>query len=259
MMTNITTRRLTVAELFKYSAMIYQKNFKWIIAISLGVFLPYQIVLMFVPTFDVATLNQAFIMQDADSVQSIILTVYVSLAINLIFTPLAIAGVTTLAKDVVESKPVSFSGILDASLVKWGKLVLTAFLYLLFVLAGSVIILPGVYFSVSYTFYPNIVAISDKWGLSALRESASLVKGRWFATFGFILLIAMLSSLTGTVCTAAFALVAGIGIIVIVLVGVVMETLCLYFQVVITLWYLNKHYLKLRDNTEEHSSGENIS
>jgi len=45
-----------------------------------------------------------------------------------------------------------------------------------------------IYIAVSFYFLTNIVAVTDKWGFSALKESFRLVKGKWFKTFIFIIL-----------------------------------------------------------------------
>lgn len=63
----------------------------------------------------------------------------------------------------------------------------------LIVLAGTVLlILPGIYLAICYAFAAWVYVLEGKKGMDALRESKSLVSGRWWAVFGRFVLFGII-------------------------------------------------------------------
>lgn len=54
----------------------------------------------------------------------------------------------------------------------------------LIALASLLLVLPGIYFGVCYTFASWVYLTEGKTGMDALRRSKELVSGRWWAVFG---------------------------------------------------------------------------
>jgi hypothetical protein len=57
------------------------------------------------------------------------------------------------------------------------------------ILAGAILIVPGVYLFVRWYFVPQAVVLEGAHGTSALRASGRLVEGAWWRTFGLIVLV----------------------------------------------------------------------
>jgi hypothetical protein len=62
---------------------------------------------------------------------------------------------------------------------------------------GLVLILPGIYLAIRWFFVPQAVVIDGQQGLAALRRSGDLVQGRWWRTFGIVLLSQLPAVLIG--------------------------------------------------------------
>ena len=53
---------------------------------------------------------------------------------------------------------------------------------------------PGIWLSISLSMTSAVVAVEDKGPIGSLKRSFQLVNGRWWATFGFLLLVGLLGS-----------------------------------------------------------------
>lgn len=238
MLNDIKARRLRLGELFKYAGVIFKKNFIALTIISVCVYLPYYIIVSLLPVPPLSLPASAVTSADYNNLFQFM---YGVIAVSIIFTPLAIAAATYITQKSIEGEKPGFPGIMDASLIKWVKLIITALIYMLIVGLGAIIIVPGIYFSVLYTFYPNVVAVQDKWGMDALLHSKKIVKGRWWATFGFILMISVLSFLVSFSGGIVFSLLhLDTGFFLNIIESVVFEILLMYFQIMIALWYFNQ-------------------
>jgi hypothetical protein len=88
-----------------------------------------------------------------------------------------------------------------------GKLVGTYLLTLAVILLGFVLLLiPGVVFSVWYTFVGPVVVLESLAGRAALRRSRELGRGYYFRNFGAILLAQLIVSLLGVMLGTALAM-----------------------------------------------------
>jgi hypothetical protein len=67
--------------------------------------------------------------------------------------------------------------------------------YVAAVLVGSVLIVPAIYFAVSFYFFIPAVVADRRRGLGALRRSSELVSGGWWRVFGIGLVYALIISL----------------------------------------------------------------
>lgn len=70
-----------------------------------------------------------------------------------------------------------------------GSLLWVAFLTLIVILIGFILmVIPGIYLSIALIVVVPSLMLEDARGLQALRRSRELVKGRWWRTFGIIIL-----------------------------------------------------------------------
>ena len=244
MLNHIKTRRLNLSEIFFISLKMFRKYFKFILPICLAAYFPlYFIVHMITPSLDISLLLDPQYVMDSQ----IIIYFLVFMAANVMFLSLISAAMTGLVKAESDGRPISFALLLDVSLLKWGKLVFTGLLNLIIVSLSSALIVPAVFFGVSFYFYASVIAISDKWGFKALTMSSNIIKGRWFGAFGFIIFLNVTSTLLtfsiSMLIAPLFSMFFGSSNIIInVLTGVTCETLCSFMLIASGIWFVNQYY-----------------
>lgn len=107
------------------------------------------------------------------------------------------------------------------------------------------LILPGIWFAVSMTMVAPVLAIEGSGPLAAMRRSFRLVRGNWWETLGFVLLVGLIGGTASQLVQllAIPALLFGSGGIAfglsIVLTVAVQGLIIAAIAVGITVWYLN--------------------
>jgi hypothetical protein len=120
------------------------------------------------------------------------------------------------------------------------------FLAMLSVLIGLLaLIIPGLWLIGSFTMLTAVIALEDVGPVTALRRSMALVRGRWWPTVGFLILVGLLGSVAAQlvqlialpiVGAAGVGIAAGLGFVVLIVAqGVVVAAIA----VMITLWYFD--------------------
>ena len=172
-----------LSQILKYSYEIYRNNFQHICWISLCVFTPFLIIRQLIPSYanfsETSDVLQPFI--NSADLQWLSFSVFTAM----MFEPLAIAAITYITLSHFTKKEVTLPGILDASLMKWGKLLATAIVYftaLLLPFMTFILAWISIYLMIAIAFYANVVAVTDKWGIAALLFSRNLVRGKWLST-----------------------------------------------------------------------------
>lgn len=66
--------------------------------------------------------------------------------------------------------------------------------YAICILFASILLIPGIYLGIVWTFYLQCIALAKRKGLDALGHSRMLVRGRWWRTFGFIFFVGIIVS-----------------------------------------------------------------
>jgi hypothetical protein len=131
----------------------------------------------------------------------------------------------------------------------FGRLLVLAvagILGLLAVLVGlAALILPGIWLAGCFTMLSPVVALEKVGAIGALRRSCSLVRGRWWPTVGFMVLVGLLGSVASqlvqlialpALTSAGLSVGAGISSVLLVVVqGMVVAAIA----VMATMWYLD--------------------
>lgn len=243
MNTDVRTRNLSLGEIFVLAKQIYLSNMSFIIAACLVVYVPVYTIIELLPRPALDGTIPAI--GDAINQLSIIL------GITLMFTPLIVAAMTYVAKQSLDGQPVTYAGMMDVSLIKWGKHIVTGLMFSAVIFIASFLIIPAFYFGVAFNFYTGIIAVTDKWGIAALSESRRIVKGNWWRTFGFLLLIVVfIMSLNSGINTIIAAIVPATASVQNVVINVFVNTVYAYFQLAVAVWLVNKLYVKGGFNDE---------
>lgn len=90
----------------------------------------------------------------------------------------------------VEPSGKSVVGSAIAVLVPWA-------IALIFVFAGTMVgfillIIPGIWFAISMSMVAPVLAVERSGPVAAMRRSFQIVKGNWWETFGFLILIGLI-------------------------------------------------------------------
>ena len=239
--------KLTIFEIFNLSAAIYKKNFRFLSIATIVVFLPISILNLAVP-FPTENLSELASM-DTDKINELLVYAWTVIAINVTFSPLFISASTYVAKRHIEGRAPELQGVMEVTLFKWGKLILTGAMYVSAVAVGSLLLIPGFFLAVAFNFFPNLFAVRGEWGIKCFIESYKLVKGRWIRTAGFLFLINFLSLVVSVfvqqLLSLVFMILSGIlpEVVSYVALTLLTQIAAMYFTVCANVWFLNRYYL----------------
>jgi len=106
--------------------------------------------------------------------------------IGVIFSSLSFMAIYRLIESSLQGSPVSWVEAFRHALSRWGASVLTwGTAWLILVGMTALLIVPGIVWSVYYSFLLMVVSVRGLSGKAALDYSKKLVKGRWWRVFGF--------------------------------------------------------------------------
>jgi len=249
----IQTRKLSAPELAALAFEVYRKRFGHLALAGFAVFIPIAVFSLLAALNLIRTNPLDYITVTADGqvviggISGFLRSFLSMIGINAIFSPLFVAAVTYAARRHVEETACALPGLIDASLSKWGKLVFTAIIYYVITALAAFMIIPGVYFAVAASFYPNVIADGDPWGFKAFRDSMVLVRGRWFRTFGFLAVVDIASAfVTAFVQWVIISLLSALGPASVFFESLAANFAGMYFTVIIALWYINRRYIGRR-------------
>ncbi|HEU4916006.1 MAG TPA: hypothetical protein VFV13_05530 [Acidimicrobiia bacterium] len=149
------------------------------------------------------------------------------------------------------------AGELGGEPIRGGEASLFAFRRLLTLLAAGVLalisigvglaalIIPGLWLIGSFTMITAVIALEDIGPVAALRRSMALVRGRWWPTVGFLVMVGLLGSIAAQLVqlvalpiigAAGVGIGAGLGFVVLIVAqGLVVAAIA----VMVTLWYFD--------------------
>ncbi|MCL4545972.1 MAG: glycerophosphoryl diester phosphodiesterase membrane domain-containing protein [Chloroflexi bacterium] len=185
-----TLQPMGMGDLFSHTVEIYRTYFGNLVAIVA----PIQLALVI--------LNAVISRQ----MQGTGITVFAALSglLTLVFTVLATllqTGALTVAiADDAMDRPISVTRAYTTAADRIGALLGTALLaaLLYFVMGITIILIPlAIYFGVRWVFLPQVVMLENMSGMTALRRSGSITRGRWWPLFGVLLLTFIIIGVIG--------------------------------------------------------------
>ncbi len=125
-------------------------------------------------------------------------------------------------------------------------LLLAGVLALISIAVGlAALIIPGLWLIGSFTMVTAVIALEDIGPVAALRRSMALVRGRWWPTVGFLVMVGLLGSIAAQLVqlvalpiigAAGVGIGAGLGFVVLIVAqGLVVAAIA----VMVTLWYFD--------------------
>lgn len=240
---DIKTKTLSSYEIVMNSLKLYWMNIKYIIPVCLAVYIPINILMMFLPGDLLERLSDMKFMTDDPGAAYYMRYVFVLFGIMVVFMPLIAGALSYITVQSIEGKPVKITGILDSSFVRWGKLVYTSALYCFFVFAFSFLVFPIFYFGVFFMLHQCIAAISNKYGFSALLISRVLMKGKWLRGC-FLFLMIVITILCIQYLLGIIIYITGIPYSAVsqFIINVAAGCLNAFSYIAVCLFYINIHY-----------------
>jgi hypothetical protein len=105
-----------------------------------------------------------------------------------------------IVRDLGAGRVPSTAEALRAAAPRMAPAVAVVALFTVAVAAGLVVlVVPGIWIAVRWYFGAQVVVIDGAGPVEALRRSAELVRGRWWSTFGALLLSGLAFTLVGTI------------------------------------------------------------
>ncbi|MEX2250514.1 MAG: hypothetical protein WD895_00415 [Acidimicrobiia bacterium] len=107
------------------------------------------------------------------------------------------------------------------------------------------LVIPGIWLSVSVTMVPHVVALEDRGIIGSLVRSIRLVRGRWWPTLGYLLLVGLMGSVAGSLLQfVAIPLVAlgdvSTSLALVFVAGLIFQSLVVAaIAVMNTMWYFD--------------------
>lgn len=188
-------------------------------------------------------------MSDAELVEPtirLLQAVLIAVILQLVATGFVNLTVHRIVASEIAGEPIGGGGAASSALARLLILIVAGFLIFIVVLAGMIaLILPGLWLAGCFTMVSAVVALEDAGPVEALRRSFSLVRGRWWPTVGFLLLVGLLGSIAAqlvqlvalpAISAGGFGIGVGLGFVFLVVVqGLVVAAIA----VMTTLWYLD--------------------
>lgn len=170
--------------------------------------------------------------------------------LTVLFQVLATGFVTITAHRLVASElsgaPLGTGGAVARAFARLLTLLVAGVLGFFSVALGLVaLIIPGLWLAGGLTMVSSVIALEEVGPIDALRRSLSLVRGRWWQTVGFVLLVGLLGSIAAQLVqlvalpvlgAGGIGIGDGLGFVVLVIVqGMVVAAIA----VMMTLWYVD--------------------
>ncbi len=197
---------MSVGELIDGAFQVMKRHFGTLVKISAVVVVPFGILSMLVSLSAQAdpndfTRTDTFGNQTLDfsELRVFLAGTLLTVVIGFIAQAIAAGAIThVVASDYLGSE-IDTKSAIRVGLARWFALLLSGILLFLGVAAGAVLcILPGVFLAVAWTVNTPALIVERIGPAKALGRSLKLVKPRWWPTFGFVLLLALMTGIASS-------------------------------------------------------------
>jgi len=275
MFSEIKTKEMTFKELFEVGFELFRTNWKAIAILTLLAYIPVillerliiepslrDLVMLFgagdaFEATNIMMVTQIMLETNVDAmpievVSAILRTSYTMLAATLIssivFVPLLHSGQTYLVKETAGDRQVTGEDMINITIASIFKTAVTALVAFSCLMLGFMLfIVPGVYMAIVFAFAIPAVIVTGEFGFGALKESFLVVRGRFFKTLIFLVIVNVISfvlvNITAIIGIIIFSFLPG-NIIFSAIVSLISNFVLAYFVMVECLWFVNKYFVK---------------
>lgn len=230
---------LKFSDVIKKSIQIYFKNILAWLMIYLLIYLPMFICVIFMP----AKFQSMESMISAIYSFNLTAMIFYFLPIVL-FNPLAMAAITCIVDQGLSDKSIDIQFVLDNSLMKWKQLIFGAIIYYCSIVFTSFLILPSIYFAVSFYFYPTVIALSKFKGNQAMFISKLSLTGRWLKSAILIFVSLTLASILNIYIVNLWPAQLGNLFVSKIVLDLICKLVDVFFEVVLIIWFLSVSMIK---------------
>ena len=229
----IKSRKLGIGDLLGEGWQLYRTNFKNILLVILCVYIPVNIIISFIPIDSFIQNYGSRGLQLYNNILKIL---------EFFIGTIATIGIASIVEKSLQGTTLSWGDSLRYGLSKWGTAIGTGFLAGLILLGLTLLlIIPGIIWSLYYTFWIYVVALRSVGGKTALDYSKSLVEGQWWSVFGVFFVLGIIGLIVGLVIVFPFNLISDnqfFGIIP----NTILDIVGAFFTVVAVVFFLNNDY-----------------
>ncbi len=221
--------KVSIGGILSDSWKVFQGRFQDIAIAALAVSVPVNVILAFLPQQDP---EAGFV-----DVYAIGAAVGFALLAGLAGT-IAVLATMLIAEKAQQGENVTWEAALRHGLSRWFASFWTNLLAgIMLVGLFLLLIVPGAIFAVYWSFVMAAVGLRSMEGMAAIRYSKSLVKGRWWKTFGYLIVFGLLGALCGGIVGGLFGMFPVSRVTQIVSNSVV-SLIAAFFNVVSTIFFL---------------------
>ena len=250
-------RDLETLDLFTISFSLFRANFINFIILSLICCLPLILAGIYFPitTFDPEKLKTY---EDLINwfKNDVTIGFYINIFLSLFLDTISTISVALLVERLIFGNIKSATWAIIRSFKFLFPTLFTTFIYFILVFLGlGFFIVPGIAFIIFFVFIKNICALRHTWGINALKYSFYLVKPKFFKTLfilGFIFLFQQVFSMT----LFPLSIENREGLLSYFIAMIVLYIFNTYFQIIITLFFLNRDYVASSMQEEDEEDGE---
>lgn len=231
----IKTTQMGILELFGEGWKYYSTNFVKILIIILCVYIPINTIVLLIPIHESLQDDPLRLMQLYGRIYQFFET-WVGC--------IATVGIAAIVEGAIFGTDLLWGDAMRKGFSRWGSAVGTSILAG-FILLGLTLLLivPGIIWTVYYTFWLYVVALRGIGGKTALDYSKNLVVGQWWRILGITIVIAIVDLITGFIVNIPFWFLPD-NIIVNVLSNTSMDIVGGLFTVTSIVFFLNTDFLK---------------
>lgn len=231
---------------------------KGLVAPSIGAFIPLGALTLI--TFQVTGANEflSLTFNDPQALEAMTSEEFLAIAapfVNAILVALILQLVASIFISLATSRvvaaeidgaPISGGAASRFALSRMLLMIAIAIITALGISLGVVLlVLPGIWLAVSVSMVPHVVALENRGVFASVSRSINLVKGRWWPTLGYLLLVGLMGSVAGSLLQfVAVPLVAlgdiSTGLALVFVAGLIFQGLVVAaIAVMTTMWYID--------------------
>jgi len=221
---------------------IFWKHIRSIVPVFLIVYIPINIGLSFVPIDYLI---------ETHGLRGFRMYMRIVQLTELLFGVLATMALAKLIESSILGKPVTWQQALRHALSRWGASIGTGLLAGVILLGlFLLLIVPGIIWSLYYSFFVFVVALRGLSGKAALDYSKGIVKGQWWRVFGYLLVIELLGTISSLIVVIPFFFTPDARILEIIS-GTLCDIISALFICMTIVFFLNNNYLRIRSEQSQ--------
>jgi hypothetical protein len=173
------------------SIKLWWKNFKVFLAVYFkALFYP---VIAFLASVLIGLISKYFFPNQVLLETFVVALFIVAIILGIYFFARAFMAITTMAKDDYQGSPEK--AFADTKNLFWPYILLSILSTILIILWTLLLIVPGIIYSILYSFAVFVFLFENKRGMAALKRSKELVKGYFWPVFGRSIVIGIFMSI----------------------------------------------------------------